>query len=112
MSDPCSDCPPGGYPTDETRCLECPLLAQAKNGIIEAEAEKELYRSRWLSCVTPEEAQRLRDRLAEADAVIAYAMFDEFIQKDKVNRWADESLERHRERQQEREDNGQFGLGA
>lgn len=20
----CSDCPPPGYPTDKTRCLECP----------------------------------------------------------------------------------------
>ena len=28
------------------------------------EQEKELYRSRWLSCVTPEEAQRLREAAA------------------------------------------------
>lgn len=33
-------------------------------------AEVELYRSRWLSCVTPEEAQRLRDANAKMQGVL------------------------------------------
>lgn len=35
----------------------------ASNAIDALAAEVELYRSRWLSCVTPEEARRLRDAL-------------------------------------------------
>ena len=87
-------------------------LTQAQNAIVALEQERDLYKSRWLSCVTPEEAQRLKDRLAEADSVIAYAMFDEYRKSRDVLRWADEALERHRERQQAKRDNGQFGVGA
>jgi hypothetical protein len=93
-------------------------LRQAQNAIVALEQERELYRSRWLSCVTPEEAQRLRDRLAEADAVIAYFQFDQGaiidggVFRSNINRWADEALERYRDRQQERQDNSQFGVGA
>lgn len=27
----CSDCPPAGYPTDKTRCDECPRMAQGED---------------------------------------------------------------------------------
>jgi hypothetical protein len=64
------------------------------------------------------EANELRERLAEADAVIAYFQFDEGsvidggVFRANINRWADEALERYRNRQQERKDNSQFGVGA
>ena len=34
------------------------------------EEERDLYRARWLSCVTPEEAQRLRDRVSQAITIL------------------------------------------
>jgi hypothetical protein len=45
-------------------------LTVAQNAIVALEQERDLYRSRWLSCVTPEEAERLRDALAEAKRTI------------------------------------------
>lgn len=49
-------------------------IETGRNAIVALEAEKELYRSRWLSCVTPEEAQRLREELATAKhTAISYA---------------------------------------
>lgn len=35
-------------------------LTQAQNAIVALEAEKELYRSRWLGCVPQEDADRLK----------------------------------------------------
>lgn len=34
--DPCSDCPPAGYPTDVTRCTPCPRRAYER--LVEAAA--------------------------------------------------------------------------
>lgn len=42
-------------------------IAGLKNAVIEGEKEMELYRARWLSCVTPEEAKRLRDRIKQLE---------------------------------------------
>lgn len=49
-------------------------IETALAAIAALEALKEVYRSRWLSCVTPEEAQRLRDEAEAAKhTAIAYA---------------------------------------
>ncbi len=41
-------------------------LAHLEAALTVAEQDKELYRERWLSCVTPEEATRLRDEVKSA----------------------------------------------
>jgi len=50
--------------------------------------------------------------LEEADAVIAYECFDRSARIGDINKWADEALERYENRRREREENGQFGVGA
>jgi hypothetical protein len=35
----CSDCPPMGYPTDKTRCAECPMASAMSNGARGGEAK-------------------------------------------------------------------------
>ena len=34
----CSDCPPAGYPTDKTRCDECPLKGQMSVWLVSPKA--------------------------------------------------------------------------
>lgn len=45
-------------------------IETALNAIVGLHAEVELYRSRWLSCVTPEEAERLRDAMQTARSLL------------------------------------------
>ena len=47
-------------------------LTEAQNAIVALEEERELYRARWLACVTPEEATRLR----EANEILRAALAD------------------------------------
>lgn len=59
------------------------------------------------------EVLRLKREIAEADIVIAHEIFERRDHGHRhVNEWADQALARYDERQQEREDNGQFGVGA
>lgn len=56
---------------------------------------------------------RLTRELAEADIVIAHEIFDRRDHGFRhVNEWADQALERYDQRQKERDDNSQFGVGA
>lgn len=48
-----------------------PFAIEAANAIEALTAEVELYRSRWLSCVTPEEAERMRNEIIEQCAKVA-----------------------------------------
>lgn len=51
----CEDCPPIGYPTDKTRCLPCPLRA---------DADKYARDQRWA-------ARQARKHNAECEADLA-----------------------------------------
>lgn len=52
-------------------------IARLRAALAEATTEKEVYRSRWLSCVTPEEASRLRAENERLTGLVACLLYNE-----------------------------------